>query len=376
MTSAATDTLSGYPEMLVQYILLGREDQSVDLKRDYDPKHQSDEIAKDICAIANCCELHGCGYIVVGVLDTEQREADQDSDPFPGIDLSMDERRSFRTILQNIVKEHLIPRPVVDVNFPQFRQKRIAIIKIAPRQRPYKVVETNKRNGFWIREGSDCQKADADTVISLFQDELNSKAALNFVRDITERIKNNNSTIIDVVNFLIERVKATNPEALYVRAQLLNRIENIVEAIKDLSNAINQSPEWEYISLYAEIVVPVVKSKYDEMHIEGKIYLDDDSIREAERLMGLAPEKRVPDDDKFIDKIRDEVKDLQDVAQNLKDLLNELQSVLEVLEKTPIEQRDDKYRDIHREVATFSSDISQRHYQAEKRLRNAILIGL
>src|SRR5215471_2986428 len=111
MTSSQVSALPGYPAILVEYILLGREDQSVDLKRSYEPKQKREETAKDICAIANSCDLYGSGYIVVGVLDAEQREMEPDDPPIPGFDMTRDERRSFHSSIQNIVRDYLDPRP-------------------------------------------------------------------------------------------------------------------------------------------------------------------------------------------------------------------------------------------------------------------------
>jgi tetratricopeptide (TPR) repeat protein len=373
MIASSVMALPGYPVVLTEYILLGREDRSVDLKRTYDPKQKPEEVAKDLCAIANSCALYGRGYIVVGVLDSDQRETEPDDPHIPGLLLSRDERKSFNALIQNIVRDHLDPRPSVDTDFCPFSGTRIVIIKITPRYRPYRIINTKQNNGYWIRVGSDCQKADPAAVIELFQDDLTNRVILEIIREITEYVKDDTSSLEQVVTFLVERTKHIidnfgYPDALYIRAQLLRRLGDIPRAIGDLTQAIDLSPDIKYIVLYTEMILKPIKQRFEEIEISKQLNLDEFERREIYRL--LHESELTLEDRSYIENLREDLDTLISIEQILDEMRKDIQNLQNRMERTPIDQRDARFRVLYEEVEQLESDITQRHYQIEKRIRS------
>lgn len=376
MTSStlSSTSLPVYPDILSDYINTGREDISVDFKREYNLKHEAEEVAKDICAIANSCELHGCGYIIVGVLDSDQREAEPDDPPIPGLNISMDDRKSFRSLVQNIGRHHVDPRLVIDVGFPLFSDVRIAIIKIIPHNRPYKVINTKTHNGIWIREGESCRISDAETAIDFFQEHLFERAKLEIITKISSKLQSMNSNVADIIDFLIDNINLSTPNALHTRAILFRRIENHDSASRDLSNAINLSPDWLYISLFTEINILPVKEKFRDMDINGRIGFDDFDLRDIETI--LDSDTRTSQEDDFIARVRQEIDRMQESIAELSSQQRRTKEILDMLDKTPMEQRDGEYPKVRLEVEELDRDIGQRLYQLEKRIKKALSIGL
>lgn len=242
---------------LQEYIDLGKEDESVELKSRYDLKCDKEELAKDMCAVANSCNLHDNGYIIIGVLDEEQRDDDVDNDPIPGFGGVNNFERSFIDLTQNTSRDLLKPRLRINVNFVDYNSKRICIIKISPYSRPYYLTNTKKIGGkYWVRFGSRSEEIDGNEFIELFKLEIERRSHILLIKEISNIIEQSNESIHAVKNYIINKIEQMieiriEPNLYFLRFLLQYREHGQSDyALKDLERAIFLFPKVEFIKLY------------------------------------------------------------------------------------------------------------------------------
>lgn len=259
--------MANLPSMLMPYVQSGRETDTIDLKRSYDLKKDNDKenLAKDICAIANTSER--TGYLIIGVNDMKGRRKDI---PVPGIYIESEE--AFESQVSYVIDNLIENPPRVQVDFYDYEQKRICVIAISCTDRPH---ITDDGKTVYIRRSSHNREAKIKEILDMAHLKIGWEETYSVCEKLIQTIEGYHFSedaikiIADIVGRRIrEVIDLVDQPIIHKYAFILSRsyffLSHYDNSLFYIDRAIENKNDHRYLNLRAKIYQAYGKSCLEE----------------------------------------------------------------------------------------------------------------